>query len=410
MAAMAGPLLASDILPEPIFRRTLDLLVELTAISSPSNDPGGLRRMAERLATELAARGLTPEIQEEDGEDGIPLPVLLGRGLETTGGHLLLIGHMDTVLPAAEPRIEADRLVATGAIDMKGGLAAFLGALDLLRHWGIEPPPDLLLAVVPDEEVGGLLSRAAIRRWSKEARAVWVLEPGEPAGEGAETMVAGRRGMFQWRLDVRGRAAHSGLHYWQGRSALIAAAGWCVEAEAHSSRDGGPTVNVGRIVGGDCTFVDGLAENHALLGTEQQLNVVPDRAHAEGEARFLRAADGDRIASILTTLARNIGTDTETQISLHIGPTIPPVDPDGPHAPWCQRAVALAATRGWRLDVERERGGISFPNFLSDPGRIPVLDGLGPVGSGMHTRDELVELASLQRRIVLLADLLAIRD
>lgn len=410
MAAMAGPLLASDILPEPIFRRTLDLLVGLTAISSPSNDPGGLRRMAERLATELAARGLRPEIQEEDGEDGIPLPVLLGRGPDTTRGHLLLIGHMDTVLPAAEPRIEEDRLVATGAIDMKGGLAAFLGALDLVRHRGVEPPPDLLLAVVPDEEVGGLLSRAAIRRWSKEARAVWVLEPGEPAGEGAETMVAGRRGMFQWRLDVRGRAAHSGLHYWQGRSALIAAAGWCVEAEAHSSRDGGPTVNVGRIVGGDCTFVDGLAENHALLGTEQQLNVVPDRAHAEGEARFLRAAEGDRIASVLTTLAQNIGIDTETQISLHIGPTIPPVDPDGPHAPWCQRAVALAATRGWRLDVERERGGISFPNFLSDPGRIPVLDGLGPVGSGMHTRDELVELASLRRRIVLLADLLAIQD
>ncbi|HSN88139.1 MAG TPA: M20/M25/M40 family metallo-hydrolase [Thermoanaerobaculia bacterium] len=407
---MAGPLLASDLLPEPIFRRTLDLLVELTAISSPSNDPEGLRRMAERLVTELAARGLTPEIQEEDGEDGIPLPVLLGRGPDTARGHLLLIGHMDTVLPAAEPRIEEDRLVATGAIDMKGGLAAFLGALDLLRHRGVEPPPDLLLAVVPDEEVGGLLSRAAIRRWSENARAVWVLEPGEPAGEGAETMVAGRRGMFQWRLDVRGRAAHSGLHYWHGRSALIAAAGWCVEAEAHSARNGGPTVNVGRIVGGDTTFVDGLARSHALLGTEQQLNVVPDRAHAEGEARFLRAADGDRIASILTTLARNIGIDTETQISLHIGPTIPPVDPDGPHAPWCQRAVALAATRGWRLDVERERGGISFPNFLADPGRIPVLDGLGPVGSGMHTRDELVELASLRRRIVLLADLLAIRD
>jgi glutamate carboxypeptidase len=407
---MAGPLLAPDVLPEPIFRRTLDLLVELTAISSPSNDPDGLRRMARRLAAELSARGLAPEIREEEGEDGIPLPVLVGRGAETSGDHLLLIGHMDTVLPAAEPRLEEDRLVATGAIDMKGGLAALLGALDQLRHWGVEPPADLLLAVVPDEEVGGVLSRAAIRRWSEGARAVWVLEPGEPAGDGSETMVAGRRGMFQWRLDVRGRAAHSGLHYWQGRSALIAAAGWCVEAEAHSAREGGPTVNVGRIVGGDTTFVDGLAQSHALLGTEQQLNVVPDRAHAEGEARFLRAADGERIAATLSALARNIAADTGTEISLHIGPTIPPVDPDGPHAPWCERAVALAAARGWHLHVERERGGISFPNFLADPGHIPVLDGLGPVGGGMHTRDEQIELASLRRRIVLLADLLAIRD
>ena len=53
------------------------------------------------------------------------------------------------------------------------------------------------------------------------------------------------------------------------------------------------------------------------------------------------------------------------------------------------------------------RGGISFPNFLLDPGRIPVLDGLGPVGGGMHTREEFVDLRSLRRRIVLLADLLA---
>ena len=44
---------------------------------------------------------------------------------------------------------------------------------------------------------------------------------------------------------------------------------------------------------------------------------------------------------------------------------------------------------------------------LADPGRIPVLDGLGPVGGGMHTREEFVDLRSLARRIVLLADLLA---
>lgn len=36
---------------------------------------------------------------------------------------------------------------------------------------------------------------------------------------------------------------------------------------------------------------------------------------------------------------------------------------------------------------------------------MPVLDGLGPVGGGMHTREEFVDLASLHRRIVLLADL-----
>jgi glutamate carboxypeptidase len=112
------------------------------------------------------------------------------------------------------------------------------------------------------------------------------------------------------------------------------------------------------------------------------------------------------MAATLAVLARNIGLDTETSLALTFGDTIPPVDPGGPHAGWADRAVALAAARGWRLEVERERGGISFPNFLPDPGRMPVLDGLGPVGEGMHTREEYVSLQSLARRIVLLADLL----
>ena len=401
----------NDALPPPIYERTVELLTGLTAISSPSSDANGLHQMASRLGAELSARGLTVEIVEQPGEDGTLLPVLLARGPAAdpadpeTGGHHLLIGHLDTVLPAAVPRIEGDRLVATGAIDMKGGLAAFAGALDLLRHRGVSLPPDLLLVVVPDEEVGGVISRAAMKKWGEKARALWVLEPGERAAD-AETLVAGRRGMFNWRLEARGRAAHSGLHYWQGRSALTAAAGWCCEIEAHSERGSGPTVNVGRLVAGDTSFVNDLAAGAALLRTDRQLNVVPDLAVAEGEVRFLRHEDGDRIASALAVLAKNIATDTETTLSLTFGDNIPPVDPGGPHAGQVDRAVALAAERGWRLEVERERGGISFPNFLPDPGRLPVLDGLGPVGDGMHTREEHVSLTSLARRIVLLADLL----
>lgn len=395
-----------DTLPEPLFRRAVELLQELTAISSPSGDPPGIRRMAERLGQALSEHGLSTEIHEEDGGRG-PLPVLYARGTDLSRGHLLLIGHLDTVLPAAIPQQEGGRLVATGAIDMKGGLATLMGALDLLRLRGVRPPSDLLLVVVPDEEVGGGLSHAAVRRWGSSARALWVLEPGEPGlVAGTETMVAGRRGMFQWRLRVQGRSAHSGLHFWQGQSALVAAARWCTGAAALSRPNGGPTINTGRLVAGDSGFVQNLAANAALVGTEQQLNVVPDLAIAEGEARFLRLAEQDEVAASLRGLAAEIATATGTQISFERGDTIPPVDPHGPGRPWAARAAAMAAARGWTLEVEEERGGISFPNFLPNPGQIPVLDGLGPVGGGMHTREEFVDLLSFERRIVLLADLL----
>ena len=396
-------------LPEAIFRGTLDFLRELTATSSPSGDPAGLHRVAQRLASALGERGLATEIREEVSPEmeGARLPVLHAQGPDTSRGHLLLIGHLDTVLPAAEPRIEGNRLFATGAIDMKGGLATLVGALDLLRYRGQALPPDLLLVVVPDEEVGGALSNSAVRRWGESARALWVLEPGEPGEEESETIVAGRRGMFQWRLDARGQAAHSGLHYWEGRSALAAAARWAVKAEALSRQDGGPTINVGRLVAGDATLVDDLAASASLLGTERQLNVVPDRAVAEGETRFLRAMESEELARILKALARDVAAETGTSVTFSTSQYIPPVDPYGPQTAWTRRAVDLAADRGWTLEIETERGGISFPNFLPDPRKIPVLDGLGPVGGGMHTREEYVDLRSLARRIVLLADLLA---
>ncbi|MEW6336105.1 MAG: M20/M25/M40 family metallo-hydrolase [Acidobacteriota bacterium] len=388
-------------LPEEVFARTKRLLVDLCAISSASAEPEGLRAMASRLADELQARGLRTEIDDADGA-----PVLVARGPDTANGHLLVVGHMDTVLPAIPPVLDGDRLLATGALDMKGGLAAFIGALDLLAGRGESWPRDLLLVVVSDEEVSGVVSEAAVRRWSERARAVLVIEPGEAAGDG-ETLVAGRRGLFEWRLEATGQASHSGLAYWQGRSAVAAVAEWSVRAQSLAEPGIGPTVNVARVLGGTAEFVDDPAQRQAMLGTSRQRNVVPDRAVAEGEARFLSAEDGERVRRSLETLTVEVGAERAVTMRFEVGLRVPPVDSRGANAEMVRRTVELAAKRGLRLSVEEDRGGISFPNYLADPGRVPVIDGLGPVGVGMHTREEALDLRSLARRIVLLADLLA---
>jgi glutamate carboxypeptidase len=393
---------------DPRERRTVTLLQELCAISSASADAAGLRQAAELLASALRPRGFDVAVRAERSADGV-WPMLVAGTPGALAGRpcLLLLGHLDTVLPAAPPRLLDDRLVATGAIDMKGGLAAFVGALALVAERGDTIADDLLLVVVPDEEIAGEISQRAVAQFGAQARAVWVLEPGEPTVDAdAETMVAGRRGTFPWRLDVWGKAAHSGLHYWQGRSALTAAARFATAAAALSQPGDGPTVNAGRLVAGDTSFVENLPTNGDLVGTERQLNVVPDRAIVEGEARFLRRAEGERVEASLTALAERIASESDVRVDFVAAAHVPPVDPDGPQRAWCDRAVALAAARDWRLEIETQRGGISFPNFLPDPGRVPVLDGLGPVGGGMHTREEFVFLRSLARRTVLLADLL----
>ncbi|HEY0788501.1 MAG TPA: M20/M25/M40 family metallo-hydrolase, partial [Thermoanaerobaculia bacterium] len=301
---------------------------------------------------------------------------------------------------------EARRFLGTGALDMKGGLAMLLGALDLLAARGTGVPQDTLIVLVPDEESESFISGNATKRWSEAARAVLVLEPGQARPNG-ETLVAGRRGLTEWSLDVVGRASHSGLAYWAGRSALAAAADWSARAQALSQRGSGPTVNVARLVAGGADFVGDLATHHHMLGTSRQRNVVSDRALAEGEIRFLSAADGKTTLAALASLARTIAAEHEVTATFTSGMTVAPVDPHGPGAPLVQRTVDLAAARGFHLEVESDRGGISFPNFIADPATTPVIDGLGPTGDGMHVRGEYLNLDSLDRRIVLLADLLA---
>jgi glutamate carboxypeptidase len=383
------------------------LLASLAAESSPSTDAGGLWRFAERLAGEFERRGLAARVARATVETPAPLPLLVAETPSSDAPPLLLLGHFDTVLAAAPPRREHGRLYATGAIDMKGGIATLLAALDRLAARGLAAPAGLRLVLVPDEEVAGPISRRATVEHGGEARAVWVLEPGEPATGDGETIVLGRRGMATFRLDVRGRPAHAGLHYWRGRSAVAAAAEWSLAAAALSRPGDGPTVNVARLVGGDASFVERLGERADLVGSEAQLNVVPDRAIVEGELRYLRPVDREEVTAALADEARAVAARREVGAELAFGGAVLPVEPTPRRRAAAERVVELARRRGWPLAIEVDRGGISFPNFLPPASDVPVLDGLGPVGGGMHTRDEHVDLRSFARRIVLLADLLA---
>ena len=289
---------------------------------------------------------------------------------------------------------------------MTGGLAALVGALRELRRRGAPVPERLVFVGVPDEEASGVVGERVVRAWGARARAMLVLEPGEGRADG-ETIVAGRRGLTEWRLEVRGTAAHSGLAYWEGRSALAAAAAWCARAQKLSRRGPGATVNVARLVAGDADFVLELAAHHELLGSSRRRNVIPDHAVAEGEVRFLSLSDRDATLARLRALAERVAGQHGVGAELTPGTTTPPVSPGGAGAPLVRRVVELAAARGWKVIVEEDRGGISFPNYLENADTLPILDGLGPIGDGMHTRDERLDLRSLERRVVLLADLLA---
>jgi len=390
--------------------RAVGLLSDLCSISSASGDVEGLYEVANRLAMELTDLGMVSQIHAETGLNGRALPVLVAEGPDVDTPGTLLLGHLDTVLPAIPPRLENGRFLGTGALDMKGGFVALVGALRRLRKRGEARPLNLTIIAVPDEEVGGPISGRSVRNWGARARTVLVLEPGAPT-EGGETLVIGRRGLTVWRLDARGTAAHSGVAYWDGRSALAAAAAWSGEAQRLSEPGDGPLVNVGRIVGGDSDFVSDVGEEHRFIGTSERLNIVADRCLVEGEVRYLSIEDRDRKLAEMRGIADRLAADWGVDLEFKEGENIAPMAVSESNRALADHLVATAASAGWKLELESNRGGVSFPNFLPDPAAVCVLDGLGPVGGGMHTRGEYLHLQSLERRIHLIAEaLIFVRD
>jgi len=415
----------ASVTPNAILTATVSLLESLCTVSSATGHVAGLGQAMALYGDALADRGLRVatlsasdlEIDPAAAAKSAGETMLLAsrRGSQPLDvaqkpGSLMLIGHLDTVLPARPPKREGERMIATGSADMKGGMAMLIGALMLLETRGQQPPADLLVAVVPDEEILGPFTRQAVRTFGRRARALWSLEPGkrrrQERGE-EETVVIGRRGLIDWRLDAVGRAAHAGGSYWHGRSALIAAATWSTRAAARSRSGPGPTVNPARMVAGESAFVRDPCADPSLLGSARQLNVIPNRARVEGEARFRTAALGTTLIAELEALAAEVAREHQVELHFTIEKTVPPLEPSPASRALAAHARTLAARHGIALGVETDRGGLSFPNVLPANSETIAIDGLGPAGDGMHTTSEWVDLVSLDRRITLLAELLA---
>jgi len=176
--------------------------------------------------------------------------------------HLLLTGHLDTA-PVGEgwtrdplgAEVSGGRLYGRGACDMKGGLAAMLGAIFELRRRGEEPAGDVTLAAVAGEEEDSAGTRALVGRGIRADMAVL----SEPT---AMQLVISNRGLLNFRVVVKGASAHASAPA-LGRNAITAAAAVVVELQAVNDElarrphavFGPASLTVGTIHGGTRPYV-----------------------------------------------------------------------------------------------------------------------------------------------------------
>lgn len=371
-------------------------LEEACTLSSPTGNAQAIENMARWYASKLRPFGF--EVHFQATPHG---PILAAHLPGSQGPYLLVAGHMDTVLPARPVCRREHRLYGSGAVDMKAGLITLFGALRLVIQRGKRIPANLAVVLVPDEESSAQASRQAMAHWGALAEAVLVMEPGSQI-EGCETLVLGRKGLTEFQAKFTGIAAHSGLAFHEGRSALTAASHFAVAAEKLSQ--GETTVNLARLVAGDRRFVADLATESHILSTSERRNVIPDAALLEGEFRFATLEAGTKLATQLAKLARQIGKERGVAVTFALGQRVMPVATEA-GLPLAHCVQELAQEVELQLRLELCRGGISLANFLQRQD-LPVLDGLGPVGGGMHTEEEYVDLTSLVKRTQLLAKLL----
>ena len=361
--------------------RLVDLLRRLVEIESPTHEKPAVDRVGQAIAQELRRSQAQVEVvpQTRVGDQ------LIARwpGVEAGPG-ILILGHMDTVFPlgtlASMPCVERDgRLRGPGAQDMKGGIAITLFAMGFLQEQGLATRLPVTALFTSDEEAGSHASRQLIEQLARQSALVLCMESGMADG-GLKTW---RKGVGGFTITARGRAAHAGGDHAQGRNAIEELAYHIPAIQKLTDYERGTTLNVGVIRGGTTR------------------NVVPDEASIEVDLRVAEPAEVARITRALQGLRPVLdGTTLEVQGGLNR----PPMPRDERMIATFEKARQIAAEIGLTL-TEGGTGGGSDANFVAPLG-IPVLDGLGAVGEGLHSEREYVRISSLPERAALLVALL----
>lgn len=359
------------------------LIKELVECESPSGDPAAVGRCVDLLASH--AGGFARARTFDGGRFGrnLLLTFNLPGPRKKKPGRILGLGHSDTVWPVGTLksmpwRESGGRLWGPGVFDMKAGLALFLSAAKLLCELDLPVSREVAVWVVCDEEIGSESSRPNTEKLAKESTAVLVAEP----GTGLEgKLKTARKGIADYTILVRGRAAHAGVDFSAGANAIVEAARQIERMAAFTNLTKGVTVNPGVIRGGSRT------------------NVVAAEAVVEVDARAVRLKDCLAVDRKMRALRP---VDRRCSLAVSGGLNRPPMERTPGVVALFRAAQRLAARHLGVALEESSTGGGSDGNFTAALG-IPTLDGLGAVGEGAHAAHESILIDRLADRAALLA-------
>lgn len=374
-----------------------ELVCRWASINSGTHNLPGIEKLTAQvrqafgvLGGEQRLVGLSP--YQSVGSDGQPRAAPLAKAIHIVKRpeaplRVFLGIHMDTVYAADHPfqsveMIDANTLRGPGVCDAKGGLAVMLIALEALERSGLAGRLGWEVLINPDEEIGSPGSAPLLAQAAARNHLGLVFEPALPGG----AIASARSGSARYAAVVRGKSAHVGRGFHDGRNAIHALAKLICALNEINRIIPGAIVSVGQVEGGG------------------PVNVVPDLAIC----RFnLRAPDPMTRSRIDDEIQRVIAQSRQSDgitVDLHGGWTAPPKPLDDGTQALLQHLAACGRDLGLSIQWQ-PTGGVCDGNKLAAAG-LTTIDSLGPRGGDIHSPDEYVLLDSLTERAKLAALLL----
>lgn len=360
----------------------VELLTTLIHFETPTHDKAAVDTMGNFMEQKfIELGGTTTRIPLTQSGDAI----LAKWNADAPGKPIMFLIHIDTVWPvgtlAERPvTIDADgRLFGPGAIDMKGGITLVLETIRGLNETGTMPNRPIWVLMTTDEETGSPECKPHIIEIAKQTGLVLVMEPATID----EALKTQRKGVATFRIDIEGLPSHAGNAPEKGINSIIEFAQQALQINSFNDLKRGVSVSVTVVNGGSAT------------------NVIP--AHTTGfvDTRTITIQDFDEIREKMMSLEPFMpgAKLTVTQTNGHT-----PMERNEQMISDYRKVQQVGAKYGVPV-YEDSSGGGSDGNTVSALG-IPVLDGLGPQGDGLHALHEHVVINSLARRATLLAGIL----
>jgi glutamate carboxypeptidase len=343
-------------------------LEALVAISTPSGDRHGAE---EAIALVAALAPNEAAIERVPCSTPNHAPDLVLRLTGEGSRRILLLGHLDTVIAHDEHRPltrDGDRLLGSGAIDMKGGDVLALGVLRALAARRSDFAEAALLLVCDEEWRAGPFVH--VPRFAG-FDACLCFEGGQLAEDGLEAVVVRRKAAGTLSVTAHGRSAHSGSAPDKGVNALLALAA-AAQAIAASNDPHGP---------------ERLTAVPTVLHAGDAFNVVPGTGELVCD---LRADRLEAFDAVLAAVPAELGG---ARLEAHLVRQWPGMDAREATAALLDAAAAAIG----RPIIGAGRGGASDASHFA--AAIPLtVDGLGPRGGGAHAPHEYVLASSLRTR------------